>query len=449
MAAKESNVADGFTCPITCLVMRDPVMLTADGHTYERFAVERWLKLGKATSPLTGAAIDPKTAMVVPNHAVRKAISELNLELPSQADIEDACGIEGPSAEENPLFVTPVKSRTREYNEDNIFIFASLRRSLYSLDSTVCMWKGKQLCLPCRTTSSKIEPNWDSKMRAQVTCMKGLDKERIVVSGSRDKTLRVWELPHEGEASSSSSSSSVRHLRETQAVKGHTDWITCLDANSSEDIVVTGSRDCSLKVWDTMKWRCNHTMRTSDYVNCVAFDRVKNGFFVSGGENWKLLLWDCATLRQSVELSGHTYAVKCCAVDPVSASWIVSSGDDSKLCVWSTESKECMVEVESAGGDNNESVLCCSVSSDGRLVACGLANKRIAIWDTRMWKVLQNLDGHNSGVEDLCFVPGFASEKLVSVDGRALKSWSCESNDWVCQHSVTAHAIACCGMATY
>ena len=34
--ADKADVADGFLCPITCLVMRDPVMLTGDGHTYER-----------------------------------------------------------------------------------------------------------------------------------------------------------------------------------------------------------------------------------------------------------------------------------------------------------------------------------------------------------------------------------------------------------------------------
>ena len=163
---------------------------------------------------------------------------------------------------------------------------------------------------------------------------------------------------------------------------------------------------------------------------------------------WQLL-WDCGTLRKSVELSGHTYAIKCCAGDPVSASWVVSAGDDSKLCVWSTKTKECEVEIEGAGGDYNESINCCSISPDGRTVACGLANKRIALWDTRTWKLLQKLDGHGSGVEDLCFVPGFSNDKLVSVDGRSLRSWSCESNDWVCQHKVSAHAIACCGMAVY
>ena len=41
-----------FLCAITQDVMTDPV-ITADGHTYEREAIEKWLK-EKMTSPKTG-----------------------------------------------------------------------------------------------------------------------------------------------------------------------------------------------------------------------------------------------------------------------------------------------------------------------------------------------------------------------------------------------------------
>lgn len=46
------NVVSSFLCPITQDVMTDPVM-TADGHTYEREAIEHWLE-SHNTSPLTG-----------------------------------------------------------------------------------------------------------------------------------------------------------------------------------------------------------------------------------------------------------------------------------------------------------------------------------------------------------------------------------------------------------
>lgn len=48
MAAQEAT----FTCPITREIMEDPVV-TADGHSYERRAIEEWLQR-KWTSPVTG-----------------------------------------------------------------------------------------------------------------------------------------------------------------------------------------------------------------------------------------------------------------------------------------------------------------------------------------------------------------------------------------------------------
>ena len=59
-----------FRCPITLLVMRDPV-IAADGHSYEREALEAWLRTHR-TSPLTGARLEHMH--VTPNHRLRSLI---------------------------------------------------------------------------------------------------------------------------------------------------------------------------------------------------------------------------------------------------------------------------------------------------------------------------------------------------------------------------------------
>ena len=60
-------------CPITLERMVDPVV-AADGHTYERHAIEHWLS-ERSSSPLTGAPLyDPK---VRPNHTLRKLMTEV------------------------------------------------------------------------------------------------------------------------------------------------------------------------------------------------------------------------------------------------------------------------------------------------------------------------------------------------------------------------------------
>ena len=54
--------------------MSDPVILTSDGHTYERSAITNWFK-NNSTSPMSGEVIG-ENCMLIPNHALRNAIAE-------------------------------------------------------------------------------------------------------------------------------------------------------------------------------------------------------------------------------------------------------------------------------------------------------------------------------------------------------------------------------------
>lgn len=74
----EDRCPPSFIDPVTTEMMRDPVT-TADGHSYERAAIEKWLA-DHDTSPLTGAALSSRT--LTPNHTLRKAIEEWRVENP-------------------------------------------------------------------------------------------------------------------------------------------------------------------------------------------------------------------------------------------------------------------------------------------------------------------------------------------------------------------------------
>merc|ERR1719204_1538603 len=72
---QEGNATDipkHFLCPITYSLMNDPVV-AADGFTYERDAIARWLAKNQ-TSPMTGEIILPT---LTPNFLLRSMIGEL------------------------------------------------------------------------------------------------------------------------------------------------------------------------------------------------------------------------------------------------------------------------------------------------------------------------------------------------------------------------------------
>lgn len=67
-----ADVPEQFLCPITLQIMRDPV-ITADGHAYERAAIEKWLEKS-AASPQTGLALPHR--MLTPSIALKQLIVE-------------------------------------------------------------------------------------------------------------------------------------------------------------------------------------------------------------------------------------------------------------------------------------------------------------------------------------------------------------------------------------
>jgi len=76
-ARRRAAVSEDLLCPISFEVMSDPVIL-ADGHSYERAAIEQWLARN-ATSPVTGLPL--AHVHLTPNIALRKAIESLSREL--------------------------------------------------------------------------------------------------------------------------------------------------------------------------------------------------------------------------------------------------------------------------------------------------------------------------------------------------------------------------------
>eukprot|EP01049_Picozoa_sp_SAG25_P009007 SAG25_NODE_857_length_5044_cov_2.869970_3_plen_674_part_00 len=66
------SVPEAFLCPISQEIMADPVV-AADGHSYERVAIETWFR-SKQTSPMTNDAM-PST-ILTPNRLLKSQISE-------------------------------------------------------------------------------------------------------------------------------------------------------------------------------------------------------------------------------------------------------------------------------------------------------------------------------------------------------------------------------------
>jgi uncharacterized caspase-like protein len=99
---------------------------------------------------------------------------------------------------------------------------------------------------------------------------------KTVVSGSKDKTLRLWD---------------VASGREIKTISGHTDVVTSVAFSPDGKTVISGSHDNTLRLWDVASGREIKTFSGhTSYVTSVAFS-PDGKTVVSGGIDTRIKLW--------------------------------------------------------------------------------------------------------------------------------------------------------------
>jgi WD40 repeat protein/sterol desaturase/sphingolipid hydroxylase (fatty acid hydroxylase superfamily) len=119
----------------------------------------------------------------------------------------------------------------------------------------------------------------------------------------------------------------------TQTLTGHTDLVYCLAVSADGRRIVSGSFDRTVRVWDAITAKELATLGGhSGPVYAVACS-AGGEWLVSGGDDRTVRVWDLATNREPLTLRGHTDAVTGVAVS-ADGSRVVSASRDGTLKVW-------------------------------------------------------------------------------------------------------------------
>jgi predicted NACHT family NTPase len=180
---------------------------------------------------------------------------------------------------------------------------------------------------------------------------------------------------------------------------GHTDWVSSVAFSPDGQSALSGSGDKTLKLWDIATGNELRSVagHTND-VHSVAFSPDGRSA-LSGSGDRTLRLWDVATGQQIRSFAGHTQIVNSVAFSPddltaLSGSW------DHTLKLWDVATGK---ELRSFVGHANR-VDSVAFSPDGLTALSGSWDHTLKLWDTATGKELRSFVGH-AEVNSVAFSP--------------------------------------------
>ncbi|RVE47117.1 hypothetical protein evm_008194 [Chilo suppressalis] len=201
-----------------------------------------------------------------------------------------------------------------------------------------------------------------------------------------DNTVAVWDVP-----------TGMR----IKKLKGHTNFVNSVSgARRGPELLVSGSDDNTIKLWDARKRNPIASLDSSYPVTSVLFNDTAEKIISAGIDN-VIKVWDIRNNQISYKIKGHTDTVT-----GVSLSWdgsyLVSNSMDGTVRIW-----ECRCVKLMSGHSHNfeKNLLRCAWAHDGAKVAAGSADRFVYIWDTTSRRVLYKLPGHNGSVNAVDFHP--------------------------------------------
>ncbi|XP_045478545.1 U5 small nuclear ribonucleoprotein 40 kDa protein isoform X2 [Harmonia axyridis] len=195
-----------------------------------------------------------------------------------------------------------------------------------------------------------------------------------IFTASTDHTLGLWDIVT---------------AQRIKKYKGHTTFVNSLDvARRGPQMIVSGSDDNIIKIWDIRKKQSVTNLNSSYQVTAVSFNDTSEQVF-SGGIDNDIKVWD---LRLSLSPDG---------------SYLLSNSMDNSLRIWDIRPfapvERCVKMFSGHQHNFEKNLLKCSWSSDGNRVSAGSADRFVYVWDTTTRRVLYKLPGHNGSVNDVDF----------------------------------------------
>lgn len=223
-----------------------------------------------------------------------------------------------------------------------------------------------------------------------------------------------------------------------QLLEGHSDTILSLEINDKADMLVTGSKDNSVRLWKMLE---NHEFRCvaigmghTHAVATVAWARQSCSFVASGSQDTTIKIWNVppvldkdSPIKMTVKftLKAHDKDVNSVAVSP-NDKLLATGSQDKTAKIW-------LVEKGSAVGTlrgHKKGIWCVKFSPVDQCLATSSADSTIKIWALSDFTCVKTFEGHTSSVLKFSFIT--RGMQLISSGSEGLiKLWTIKTNECI------------------
>ena len=226
---------------------------------------------------------------------------------------------------------------------------------------------------------------------------------RLGLTGSYDKTLRVWDLqdgclvdtlypPHDG-------------------------VVYAVATARNRPVAASASGDETIRIWDLVTQTCRATLTGHSHrVYDIALSS-DGATVLSASHDRTIKLWEVSSGKTLATLQGHSDAVLAVAFVPGERS-AVSAAKDGTIRIWQLEAGDARATTQAHEGW----IQAVALTPDGRLAITAGQDHRLCVWDTANARVRQVLKGHHDAVSAIALHP----TKDMAVSG----SYDCRVVVW-------------------
>jgi len=211
---------------------------------------------------------------------------------------------------------------------------------------------------------------------------------QFALSGSWDKTLRLWDL--------TTGQTARRFANEADPRLGHTGDVTSVAFSADNRQIVSASRDKTIKLWNTLA-QCKYSIDSdtaksemhTDWVSCVRFSpSTSNPIIVSSGWDKLVKVWNLSNCKLKNDHHGHNGYLNSVTVSP-DGSLCASGGKDGQAMLWDLNEGKHLYTLEPANGITGTINALCF--SPNRYWLCAAVGHSIICWDLEDKSVVETL----------------------------------------------------------